>query len=173
MAVRIEWRRTPPCPRRRAGPYPDRSGRRDRPQPRSRTPSTAGTPAQVHRLRAPLTAHQAYRLALDDRRLRIDARRGAVAEAVAHGLGEVAQELVVVVQAVVVDAEHGAVVGDADQEVAALGVEERGDGLERGVRDVLVILAVLLQVQRRLDLNSRVFDSWSFRSSSTRRCRRM
>ena len=47
-----------------------------------------------------------------------------------------------------------AVVGDADQQVAALGVEERGDRLEHGVRHALVVLPVLLEVpaQRGLEL---------------------
>ena len=47
-----------------------------------------------------------------------------------------------------------AVVRHADQQVAALGVQERGDRLEDGVRHALVVLPILLEVpaQRRLEL---------------------
>ena len=65
-----------------------------------------------------------------------------------------AHELVVVLELVALDADDRPVVGDADQQIAALGVQERGDRLEHGVRDALVVLAVLLEVpaQRGLEL---------------------
>jgi hypothetical protein len=52
------------------------------------------------------------------------------------------------------DPHDGAVVRYADQEVASFGVEESGDGLQHGVRDVLVVLTALLEAeaQRGLEL---------------------
>jgi hypothetical protein len=62
-----------------------------------------GLPSQEDRLRAALAAHEADGLALDDLGVRVDAGAGAVAEAVAHHLGQVAHELVVVLQSVGVE----------------------------------------------------------------------
>ena len=53
-----------------------------------------------------------------------------------------AHELVVGLELIVLDADDRAVVGDADEEVPALGVEKGGDGLEDRVGDALVVLPV-------------------------------
>src|SRR2546426_12780001 len=84
-------------------------------------------PLQEHWLGAPLAAHHAHRLTLHDLGLRIDARASTVAEAVPHDLGEVTHELVVALELVALDADDGTFVRHADQQIATLGVEERGD----------------------------------------------
>ena len=134
-------------------------------------------PAQNHRfpgIKDPLRGQVPHRLradplAADDLNSRIDAGSGAVAEAVAHHLCEMAHELVVVFEPVAFDPDDGPVVGHAEQEIPTLGIEECGDGLERGVGHPLVVLAVLHQVPAQRDLNSRVFDSPLWISSSALR----
>ena len=95
---------------------------------KSRPPASLRFPStSEHRLWASLAAHDADRLALNDLHLRIDAGAGPIAEPVAHDLREVAHELVVALELIALDADDGTVVGNADQQVAAFGVEERGD----------------------------------------------
>jgi hypothetical protein len=55
-------------------------------------------------------------------------------------------ELVVVLELVAFDADDGTVIGDADQEISALGVQERGDGFQDSVCDEFVVLAVFFEV---------------------------
>ncbi len=81
-------------------------------------------PSEEHRLRAPLAGDEAHGLAVDDLHPGVDTGAGAVTEAVANSLDQVAHELVVVVEPVVLDPDDGAVVADADEQVTTLGVEE-------------------------------------------------
>jgi hypothetical protein len=57
----------------------------------------------------------------------------------------VPHELVVALEPIRLDADDGAIVGDTDQQIAALGIQERGDGLQHSVRHAFVVLLVLLQ----------------------------
>ena len=147
---RIWWQRTSRHPLRRVAPCPGRSGRKDRRHGPSPGPSIAGTRARdsagslTRQMVLPLTS-----CALGS--MQVTARSP---RPLRHGLGQVPHELVFGLQAVVLDAKNLAVVVHADQKVTAVGVEERGDGLERRVGHVLVVLAVLLQVpaQARLEL---------------------
>src|SRR6266852_1140829 len=111
-------------------------------------------PLQEHRLRAALTGHHARGLPLHDLGLRVDARSRPIAEAVSNHLRQVAHELVVVVELIALDTDDRAVVGDANEQIAALRVQERRDGLEHGVRHALVVLPILLEApaQRGLEL---------------------
>jgi hypothetical protein len=61
--------------------------------------------------------------------LRIDAGARAIAKPVADHLREMKHELVVIFELIVFDADHRAIIGHANQEVAALGIEKCGDGL--------------------------------------------
>ncbi|MCY4660293.1 MAG: hypothetical protein OXF93_10855 [Acidobacteria bacterium] len=103
-------------------------------------------PAQAHRLGAPLAAHEADGLPLDDLGRRVDAGASAGAETVADGLGEMRRYMSSFSRRSCSMPSTVRSVGDADQEVAALGVEEGGDGLEGGLRDVPMVLAVFSQV---------------------------
>src|SRR5690606_41627163 len=94
-------------------------------------------PLENHRLRAALAGHDAHGLALHDLALRVDARPRPVAEAVADDLREMPHELVVRLQTVGLDTYDDSVVGHAYQEITALGVQERRDRLEHGVRHAL------------------------------------
>ena len=135
------------------------SGSLTEPGPLRTKKSPSGTashplPLQIDGLGAPLAAHDAHGLALYDLRLGIDAGAGAVAEPVPHDLRQVSHELVIAFELIAFDADDRPVVGHADQEIAALGIEEGRNRLERRVRDVLVILPVLLEIpaQRGLEL---------------------
>src|SRR5690606_15679143 len=111
-------------------------------------------PFQEDRLRAALAAHHAHGLALHNLALRVDAGARPIAQAIADYLRDMPQELVVRLQAVGSDTDVGSVVGHADQEITALGVQERGDRLEHSVRHAPVVLPVFLEVpaQRGLEL---------------------
>jgi hypothetical protein len=61
-------------------------------------------------------------------------------------LREVTHELVVTVQLIAFDADDGAVVRDPDQQVAALGIQERGERLQYSVGDDLIVVAVLFEI---------------------------
>jgi hypothetical protein len=83
-------------------------------------------PLEEHRLGAPLAADRAQGPALHDLSFGVDAGPRPVPETVLHDLRQVAHELVVVFETIALDADDRAVVGDADQEVAAIGVEDFG-----------------------------------------------
>src|SRR5690606_2211873 len=95
-------------------------------------------PLQEHGLGAALAAHHANGLALYDLDSRVDAGAGAVAERVPNDLREMEYESVVALEAVGLDADDRSVFRYTDQEVTPLGIEERCDRLEHGVRDVVV-----------------------------------
>jgi hypothetical protein len=82
---------------------------------------------EENRFRAALAARHADGLALHDLGLWVDAGSCTVAHAVPHHLGEVAHEFVVSPKLVALDADDRAVIRHAEQEVAALGVEEGGN----------------------------------------------
>ena len=65
----------------------------------------------------------------------IDTCARPIAEPIADYLGQVPHELIVVLEVIWLDAHHRAVVGDPDQEVAALCVEKRRDRLKCRVGD--------------------------------------
>src|SRR5437867_3900814 len=109
-------------------------------------------PLEKHRFGASLARDEAHGLALNDLHPGIDTGTGAIAEAIPNDLDQVAHELVIVLKTVVLDPQDGPVVGHADEQVATLGVEEGGDRLEHGVGDVLVVLAVFLQVPAQAGL---------------------
>ena len=60
-------------------------------------------PLEEDRLGTPLATHHAHGLALDNLRLRVDARPRPIPEAVAYDLRQVSHELVVVVELVDLD----------------------------------------------------------------------
>jgi hypothetical protein len=68
--------------------------------------------------RTPLAAHQADGLSLSDLAFWIDAGTSAVTETISDGLRQMAHELVVVVEAILFDADDGAVIR-TEQEIAA------------------------------------------------------
>ena len=102
-------------------------------------------PFEEYGFRASPATHQANRFAINNLRSWIDAGAGTIAKADPHHLGKVVHELVVVFELVLVDTEHAAIVGYADQQIAALSVQECGDRFQNGVGDS-TIFAVLLQV---------------------------
>ena len=62
-----------------------------------------------------------------------------------------------------------AIVGDADQEIAALGIEKCRDRLQHGVRHALVVLPILLEAPAQRGFELQVFDSPRLISSSALR----
>jgi hypothetical protein len=102
--------------------------------------------------------------------LGIDAGSRAVAEPVPDHLGEMAHELVVVLEPIGLGADDRAVVRNADEEVAPFRVEKGGDGLGTAWDTPLSSCRSSLRLQRSVDLNSRVFDSPFLISSSAFRC---
>jgi hypothetical protein len=63
-------------------------------------------------------------------------------------------ELVVAFDLIVLDPNHQSVIGNADQEVATFGIEERGNGLQHCMGHALVVFAIFLEAppQRRFEL---------------------
>src|SRR5690606_28803663 len=74
---------------------------------------------------APLTAHDAHRLALHDVCAWVLAAPGPVPQRAAHDLGEVEEVHGLVLEQVDLEADDRALVGDPDQQVAAFRIEER------------------------------------------------
>src|SRR5262245_26031566 len=85
-------------------------------------------PLEKYGLGAALAAHHTHGLVLHGLHLRIDAGSCPIAKTVADDLGQMPHELVVIFEPVVLDACDLAVIRDADQQIAALGIQERGDG---------------------------------------------
>ena len=46
---------------------------------------------------------------------------------------------------IALDPDDRAIVGDADQQIPALGVQERGDGLEHRMGNDLIVLPIFLE----------------------------
>ena len=92
-----------------------------------------------------------------DLRLRVDASPRPVAHAVADDLGQMPHEFVVVFELVALDADDRAVVCHAQQEVAAIGVEESGNGLQCRVRDAFVVPPVFFEAPAQSGLELQGF----------------
>ena len=76
--------------------------------------------------------------------------------------GQMAEELVVAFELIEPCAHNRAVVGDADQQIAAFSIEEGGNGLEDDMGDALVVFAVLLEAptQGRLEFEGFGFTAF-------------
>src|SRR5262249_4551634 len=98
------------------------------------------------RLRTALTADNTHGLPIDDLRLRINACSGTISQAVANDLRQMAHELVIVLELILLDSHNCLVIGDADQQIAPLGVEKCRDRLENSMRDNPIVLLVLFQI---------------------------
>ena len=95
-------------------------------------------PLEIGGGEAAAAADVADGFAVDQFRPGIDARRGNVAQAIAHDLHQVQHKFVVVVQLVNFDTHDAAVVGDAEQEVAT-GLRGQLNRQVRRIREVAVM----------------------------------
>jgi hypothetical protein len=83
---------------------------------------------------------------------------GPVAKPVADDLRQVKHELVVSFELILFDPNDGAVISNADQKIATLGVEERGNGPQHRMGHAFVVLAIFLEAP-----SQRGFEFESFR----------